>query len=241
MQTNWIGNKRVPGGGGEIAVLNPATEELIDLIPKGTKDDADAAVSSARHAFDSWGARSPMERRNAIRLASEKLAKLFTSEMGKPLQQAEAEINASIEMMRSFSELVVHLRSGQQMSPNGELNFQQRFPRGVAACVVPWNFPIAVGLENVVPNLLVGNTVVWKPSPSQVYSAGLLMEILEEAGLPAGVINLVFADGPEAGEVVFSHRDFAGVHFTGSTAVFQTIWKNIGNKYFCKCIINKYR
>ena len=77
-------------------------------------------------------------------------------------------------------------------------------------------------------NALMGNTVVWKPSPTQVYSAGLLMEILEEAGLPAGVINLVLADGPEAGEVVFSHRDFAGIHFTGSTGVFQTIWKNIG-------------
>jgi 1-pyrroline-5-carboxylate dehydrogenase len=93
--------------------------------------------------------------------------------------------------------------------------------------LTPFNFTAIAGNLPAAPALM-GNTVVWKPSPAQVYSAGLLMEILEEAGLPAGVINVVFADGPEAGEVVFSHRDFAGVHFTGSTAVFQTIWKNIG-------------
>jgi 1-pyrroline-5-carboxylate dehydrogenase len=94
--------------------------------------------------------------------------------------------------------------------------------------LTPFNFTAIAGNLPAAPALM-GNTVVWKPSPTQVYSAGLLMEILEEAGLPAGVINLVFADGPEAGDVVFSHRDFAGIHFTGSTAVFQTIWKNIGN------------
>jgi len=222
MQTNWIGNKRVPGGGGEIAVLNPATEELIDLIPKGTKDDADAAVLSARRAFGSWAARSPMERRNAIRLASEKLAgikseaaKLFTSEMGKPLQQAEAEINASIEMMRSFSELVVHLRSGQQMSPNGELNFQQRFPRGVAACVVPWNFPIAVGLENVVPNLLVGNTVVWKPSEKTPLTSRLIAEKIFDH-LPEGVMNVLLGDGEGVGDPLVRHPDVDVLVFVGS-------------------------
>jgi 1-pyrroline-5-carboxylate dehydrogenase len=74
-----------------------------------------------------------------------------------------------------------------------------------------------------------GNTVVWKPADSQIYSAAVIMEILEEAGLPAGVINLVFVDGKTAGEVIFSHPDFAGLHFTGSTGVFQTLWKTIGN------------
>ena len=130
MQTNWIGNRSVPGSGGEIAVLNPATEDLIDYIPKGTKEDAEAAVSAARQAFEAWAARSPIERRNAIRVSADKLAairdevsRLFTSEMGKPLSQAIAEINASIDMMRSFAEMVVHLRSGQQMTPPAESLF----------------------------------------------------------------------------------------------------------------------
>jgi 1-pyrroline-5-carboxylate dehydrogenase len=105
---------------------------------------------------------------------------------------------------------------------------EYRALEGFVYALTPFNFTAIAGNLPAAPALM-GNTVVWKPSPTQVYSAGLLMEILEEAGLPAGVINLVFADGPEAGDVVFSHRDFAGVHFTGSTAVFQTIWKNIGN------------
>ena len=82
---------------------------------------------------------------------------------------------------------------------------------------------------------MMGNTVVWKPADSQVYSANVLMEIFREAGMPDGVINMVYVDGPTAGEVVFNHPDFAGVHFTGSTAVFQTIWKEIGTN------IHKYR
>jgi len=82
---------------------------------------------------------------------------------------------------------------------------------------------------------MMGNTVVWKAADTQVYSAQILMEIFMKAGMPAGVINLIYADGPETGEVVFNHKDFAGVHFTGSTGVFRTIWKEIGNN------IHKYR
>ena len=99
---------------------------------------------------------------------------------------------------------------------------------GFVYALTPFNFTAIAGNLPAAPALM-GNTVVWKPAPQQIYSAALLMEILEEAGLPAGVINLVFADGPAAGEIVFNHRDFAGIHFTGSTKVFQTIWQNIGN------------
>jgi len=73
-----------------------------------------------------------------------------------------------------------------------------------------------------------GNTVVWKPAMSQIYSAQVIMEVFMEAGLPAGVINLVFVDGPTAGSVIFTHPDFAGIHFTGSTGVFQNLWRTIG-------------
>lgn len=74
-----------------------------------------------------------------------------------------------------------------------------------------------------------GNTVVWKAAETQIYSASLIMEILEEAGLPKGVINLIFVDGAVAGDVIFNHKDFAGIHFTGSTGVFRNIWQTIGN------------
>ena len=78
---------------------------------------------------------------------------------------------------------------------------------------------------------MLGNTIVWKPAETQIYSAQIIMEIYREAGMPDGVINLVFADGPTAGNEVFSHPEFAGLHFTGSTGVFQHLWKTIGEKY----------
>jgi len=222
MQTHWIGNRSVPGAGGDITVCNPATEERIDSIPMGTRDDADAAVQAARQAFAGWAALSPVERRNSIRIAADKLAsirdetaQLFTREMGKPLPHATGEINAAIDMMRSFGELAVHLRSGNQMTAAGELNFQQRVPRGVAACVIPWNFPIAVGLENVVPNLLVGNTVIWKPSEKTPLASRFVAERIFDH-LPPGVVNVLLGDGAGAGDPLVRHPDLDLLVFVGS-------------------------
>jgi acyl-CoA reductase-like NAD-dependent aldehyde dehydrogenase len=101
------------------------------------------------------------------------------------------------------------------MSPNGELNFQQRFPRGVAACVVPWNFPIAVGLENVVPNLLVGNTVVWKPSEKTPLTSRLIAEKIFDH-LPEGVMNVLLGDGEGVGDPLVRHPDVDVLVFVGS-------------------------
>jgi 1-pyrroline-5-carboxylate dehydrogenase len=152
--------------------------------------------------------------------------------LGQSKNVFQAEIDAACEWV-DFLRFNVHYASqiyaDQPVSSPGVWNrVEYRALEGFVYALTPFNFTAIAGNLPAAPALM-GNTVVWKPSPTQVYSAGLLMEILEEAGLPAGVINLVFADGPEAGDVVFSHRDFAGVHFTGSTAVFQTIWKNIGN------------
>jgi 1-pyrroline-5-carboxylate dehydrogenase len=181
----------------------------------------------------------PWERRAAIFLkAAELSATKYRMQLnartmlGQSKNVYQAEIDAACEWV-DFLRFNVHfasqIYSDQPISSPGVWNrVEYRALEGFVYALTPFNFTAIAGNLPAAPALM-GNTVVWKPSPSQVYSAGLLMEILEEAGLPAGVINLVFADGPEAGEVVFSHRDFAGVHFTGSTAVFQTIWKNIGN------------
>ena len=99
---------------------------------------------------------------------------------------------------------------------------------GFTFALTPFNFT-AIGGNLPTSMALMGNTVVWKPADTQIYSASVFMRILKEAGLPDGVINLVYVSGPDAGEVIFSHRDFAGIHFTGSTGVFQHIWKTIGN------------
>ncbi len=222
MQSNWIGNCPVPGSGGEIVILNPATEEPLDSIPRGSPADADAAVMAARGAFAQWSARSPVERRNAVRTAIDKLvaireevANLLTREMGKPLAQASAEVGAAIDTMRGFAELVVHVRSGQQMAPARELNFQHRVARGVAACVMPWNFPIAVGLENVVPNLLVGNTVVWKPSEKTPLTSRFIAEHIFDH-LPPGVVNVLLGDGEGVGDPLVRHPQIDLLVFVGS-------------------------
>ncbi len=222
MQSNWIGNRPVPGGGGEIVILNPATEEPLDSIPRGCAADAEAAVAAARGAFAAWSARSPVERRNAVRVAVDKLvairenaAILLTREMGKPLAQATAEIGAAIDTARAFAELVVHVRSGQQMAPARELNFQHRVARGVAACVMPWNFPIAVGLENVVPNLLVGNTVVWKPSEKTPLTSRFIAERVFDH-LPPGVVNVLLGDGEGVGDPLVRHPQVDLLVFVGS-------------------------
>jgi 1-pyrroline-5-carboxylate dehydrogenase len=98
---------------------------------------------------------------------------------------------------------------------------------GFVFALTPFNFTAIAGNLPTAPAML-GNVAVWKPSESQIYSASVIMEILEEAGLPAGVINLVYVDGPTVGDVVFKHPDFAGLHFTGSTGVFQRLWKTMG-------------
>jgi acyl-CoA reductase-like NAD-dependent aldehyde dehydrogenase len=222
MQSHWIDGRAFPGSGDAIDVLDPATEELIDTVPRGHANDVDAAVAAARGAFEPWAARSPMQRRQFILTAIDRLtlirdevAHLLTREMGKPLSHAINEVNKAIEGMRSYAEMVIHLRSGQQMAADLELNFQQRFARGVAACVMPWNYPVALGLDNVVPNLLVGNTVVWKPSEKTPLSSRLIVERIFDH-LPPGVVNVLLGDGPTVGEALVRHPQVDLLVFVGS-------------------------
>lgn len=230
MQSHWIDNHAFPGSGDAIGVLDPATEDLIDTIPRGHANDVDAAVAAARRAFEPWAARSPMLRRHDIIIASERLmqireqvAHLLTREMGKPLSHSVNEVNKAIEGMRSSAEMAIHLRSGQQMSADLELNFQQRFARGVCACVMPWNFPVALGIDNVVPNLLVGNTVVWKPSEKTPLSSRLIVERIFDH-LPPGVVNVLLGDGPTVGEALVRHPQVDLLVFVGS----ETTGRHLG-------------
>jgi 1-pyrroline-5-carboxylate dehydrogenase len=111
---------------------------------------------------------------------------------------------------------------------------EYRALEGFIFAITPFNFTAIAGNLPGAPALL-GNTVVWKPAETQVYAAGLLMEVLEAAGLPKGVINLILVDGPVAGDIIFEHKDFAGLHFTGSTKVFQSLWQTVGKN------LTKYR
>ena len=145
----------------------------------------------------------------------------------------QAEIDAACELidfLRFNAAYAQEIYAQQPESAEGFWNRLEYRPlEGFVFCITPFNFTaIAANLPACVA--LMGNTVVWKPAESQVYSAQVIMEIFKEAGLPDGVINMVTVDGPDAGDVVFNHPDFSGLHFTGSTAVFQHLWKEIGTK-----------
>lgn len=235
METNWIGNRAVPSAAGvALAVVNPATEETLGEIPRGAQSDVDEAVSAAASAQPGWGGLSPVARRAALYEISaillkhqEELARLNTIEMGKPLFLSRAEIAGAAMAARQFGELAVHVRSGGQMAPSNELNFQQRFPRGVVGVIVPWNYPVALGVENVSAAIAVGNTVVWKPSEKTPLTSRRIVE-LAFAKLPPGVVNLVLGNGPGAGQPIVDHPDVSAILFVGSEATGRRIGESCG-------------
>lgn len=222
MQSHWINNMAHPGRGDTLEVCNPATEKLLDTIPKGNADEVNAAVEAARAAFPGWSALAPAERRNALIRAAqaiekhtEAIAVLLTQEMGKTLAQSRAEVSGAADVVRQMADLALHLRSGSQMARMGEVNFQQRFARGVAACIVPWNYPVMVGVENAAANLAVGNTVVWKPSEKTPLSSRLIVE-LAFGHLPPGAVNVLLGDGLGAGDPLVRHPGVNLLVFVGS-------------------------
>jgi 1-pyrroline-5-carboxylate dehydrogenase len=150
----------------------------------------------------------------------------------------QAEIDAVCEMADFFRfnvQYMAELYKQQPESPALTWNRMEHRPlEGFVFALTPFNFTSIAANLPAAPAML-GNTVVWKPANSQIYSAQVVMELFLEAGVPPGVINLVYADGPDAGDVIFNHPDFAGIHFTGSTGVFRHIWKTIGNN------IDKYK
>jgi 1-pyrroline-5-carboxylate dehydrogenase len=211
---------------------------------QGDKTHVEMAVAAALEAKKAWE-EMPWQDRAAIFLkAADLLAGPYRAKMnaatmlGQSKNIYQSEIDAVCELADFFRfnvQYMTEMYAQQPESAKGIWNRLEYRPlEGFVFALTPFNFTsIAANLCGA-PAML-GNTVVWKPSETQIYSAAVIMEIYEEAGLPPGVINLIFVDGPTAGEVIFSHPDFAGIHFTGSTGVFQKIWKTIGEN------ISKYK
>ncbi len=219
-------------------------QHLLGNYSIGDGSHVTAAINAAMKAKDAW-ANMEWEQRASIFLKAAELlagpyrAKINASTMLAQSKNAyQAEIDASCEMidfLRFNVEYAREIYTQQPISSKGIYNrVEQRPLEGFVFALTPFNFTaIAGNLPTSVA--MMGNTVVWKPAFTQIYSANVLMEVFMEAGLPAGVINLVYVGGAETGDVIFSHPDFAGIHFTGSTGVFQDIWKTIGNN------IHKYK
>lgn len=203
----------------------------------GDASHVEAAINAALKAKADW-ANLPWEQRAAIFLrAADLLAGPFRDKMNAATMLAQsknvfqAEIDAACEMIDFFRfnvQYMTQIYKDQPESLPGMWNRLQYRPlEGFVFAVTPFNFTSIAANLCAAPAMM-GNVVVWKPAESQMYSAQVIMELFQEAGLPAGVINMVTVDGPVAGDVVFKHRDFAGLHFTGSTGVFRHLWKEIG-------------
>jgi 1-pyrroline-5-carboxylate dehydrogenase len=211
---------------------------------KGDKSHVTQAIDAAMMAKKQWMELSWEHRASIFLKAADLLAGPYRAKinaatmLGQSKNAYQAEIDAAcefIDFLRFNVRFMTEIYKQQPESNPGMWNRTEHRPlEGFVFALTPFNFTaIAGNLPTCVA--LMGNTVVWKPSNTQIYSANVIMEVLIEAGLPAGVINLVYVSGPDAGDVIFSHPDFGGIHFTGSTGVFQDIWKTIGNN------IHKYK
>lgn len=220
-------------------------KHLLGQYSLGDKTHVDDAINAALAAKPAWE-NLAWEQRAAIFLkAADLIAGPYRFKLNAATMLAQsknvyqAEIDAACELIDFLRFNVKYMTDIYQLqppvSPKGSWNrVEQRPLEGFVFALTPFNFTAIAG--NLPSSAaMMGNVVVWKPANTQIYSATILMEIFREAGLPDGVINLIYVSGPDAGEVIFNHPDFAGIHFTGSTGVFQNIWKTIGNN------IHKYK
>ncbi|MBE3589403.1 MAG: aldehyde dehydrogenase family protein [Firmicutes bacterium] len=222
---NYINGRWVEAKSGRrTQSINPANGEVLGEVPLSGPEDVEEAVAAAREAFRSWRL-VPAPKRGEIlyraaeilRERKEELARMLTREMGKVLPEARGDVQEAIDITyymagegrRQFGHTVpAELPNKWAMSV--------REPIGVIAVITPWNFPVAIPSWKMMPSLVLGNTVVFKPASDTPILAAMLVEILEEAGLPPGVVNLVFGSGEEVGEALLRHPGVDMVSFTGS-------------------------
>ena len=230
---NLIGEEWVPAQSDEtFEDRNPARwSELLGSFPRSGPEDVDAAVAAARAAYRDWRA-TPPPRRGEILLRAgllleqrkEELARTMTQEMGKVLEEARGDVQEAIDM--AFFAAGLGRRPFGETIPSelpDKICFTWREPVGVVGVITPWNFPVAVPSWKLFPALMAGNTIVFKPAEDTPLCGVRLAEVLLEAGLPAGVLNLVHGTGPEAGASLVAHPDVNCISFTGSTEVGKEI------------------
>ncbi|PSK98337.1 delta-1-pyrroline-5-carboxylate dehydrogenase [Murinocardiopsis flavida] len=236
--TMTIGGERRMGGGSRIDAVQPHDHaRVIGTMGNATHEDARAAIAAAKAAAPAWRA-LPFDERAAIILRAADLLSgpwrqtiNAATMLGQSKTAIQAEIDAVCELA-DFWRFNVHyarqLMAQQPHSPAGQWNrMEQRPLEGFVYAITPFNFTAIAGNLPTAPALM-GNVVVWKPSPTQQFAAHLTMQLLEAAGLPPGVINMVTGDGIAVSEVALEDRDLAGVHFTGSTRTFQHLWRTVG-------------
>jgi aldehyde dehydrogenase (NAD+)/phenylacetaldehyde dehydrogenase len=231
-----IGGKWQPAKSGKtFETINPANEEVLALIAEGDKADVDEAVKAARKAFDTgaWPSMGPHQRaRLMFQIAeliddhADELAELETLDNGKPLSFARGfDVPAAAETFRYYGGWVTKIYGETNPSDPAFFNYTLREPVGVCGQIIPWNFPLLMAAWKLGPALACGNTVILKPAEQTPLTALRLGELIMEAGLPEGVLNIVTGFGPGAGSSIAEHPNVDKVAFTGSTEVGKIILK----------------
>lgn len=218
-----INGKAVDACSGEFFdIINPATGEFIDRIPRGSEDDATAAVEAASSAFGEWACRSPQQRAGVLYRAAElvrqrkdALAFLLTQEQGKPFLEAKNEIEGFANVLEYYCGLAGSLRGDFVPIPHNGYGATVKSPMGVCAAIIPWNMPALIMAWKISPALISGNTLVLKPASNTPLTNLTLSSILSEAGLPAGVLNVVTGPGEIVGESLVESPKVKKISFTG--------------------------
>ena len=240
----YIGDKEVRTENKKVLSPPHDHKHILGHFHEGDQGHVEQAINAALGAKELWAGLSWENRASIFLKAADLLAGPYryimnaATMLGQSKNAYQAEIDSACELI-DFLRFNVHFmgeiyRDQPESSPGVWNRIEYRPLEGFVFALTPFNFTAIAG-NLPASAALMGNTVVWKPANTQIYAANVIMKIFKEAGVPDGVINLIYVSGPDAGEVVFNHRDFAGIHFTGSTGVFQNMWKTIGQN------IHKYR
>jgi acyl-CoA reductase-like NAD-dependent aldehyde dehydrogenase len=227
---NYINGKWVDSRN-KFQTINPANEELLAEIAQAENYDVDAAVNAATKAFKSWRL-TPAPLRgellfkigDILKQKKEELARLLTQDMGKVISEARGDVQEAIDMayfMGGEGRRLLGYTAPVEM-PN-KFGMAVRDPAGIVGLITPWNFPIAVPSWKIFPALVAGNTVIWKPSPETPAISAAFVKVFEEAGVPAGIFNLLLAPGAEVAKALVSHPEVRVLSFTGSTSTGRAI------------------
>ena len=227
--------------GAQMPVVNPATEEIVDSVPKAGPEDVAAAVAAAKKAFDGWARTDADERARLIReglarvrAQQQEIAEILVREQGKPTMEAAGEIHHFIHGMEFYADMASKLRGAYAPLPSTlgkSYGLVLRRPVGVCAAIVPWNFPLTLMGTKIGPALVAGNTVVVKPASTTPLSTLKVISLFNEAGLPPGVLNVVTGPGRIVGEALSAHPDVRRVAFTGETQTGRRIMEVAGPQF----------
>ena len=227
--------------GEEMEVVNPATEETFDTVPKGGREDVDAAVSAAKRAFKEWSGKDPDERAQLMRtgIAAVKendkvVAELLVREQGKPMMEAMGELHHFLHGMDFYADLASKIRGAYTTLPSTlgtSYGMVIKRPVGVVAGLVPYNFPLTLMGTKVGPALAAGNTIIVKPAATTPLATLRIGELMNEAGLPPGVLNVITGPGRELGEALIGHPDVSRVALTGSINTGRRVMEIAGPQF----------